>query len=262
METPVTFQSQGQQVVGMWHQPDDHSNPVPAVVYLHGFTGNKAEAHRLFVQTARALAARGVASLRLDFRGSGDSEGEFVDMTVLGEVADAQAALAWVRARSDVDADRVGVIGMSMGGLVAAYVLGDDPSIRAAALWNPVANPQDLAERRRTPDAPSQIEKRGYVDRNGWAVGLPFLKQLRDLQSGDRVIGGRAPVLIVYGDQDESVPNEEAFAYERALRAAGRTVRLHGVRGATHTFAPIPCKEEAINETVEWFVRHLHYTGR
>ncbi len=257
METPVTFLSQGRQLVGMWHQPDVEPSPWPAVVFFHGFTGNKVEAHRLFVECARRLCERGIACLRFDFRGSGDSEGDFVDMTVLGEVADARAALAWVRAQTGVDAKRIGVVGMSMGGLVAAYALGDDPGVRAAVLWNPVANPQDMAERRRTPDAPSQIEQLGYVDRNGWAVGLPFLSQLRELVPVERIVRGNASVLIVYGDQDQSVPNEEAFTYERALREAGRSAEIHGVAGGSHTFDPIPCKREAIDETIRWFLRHL-----
>src|SRR2546426_5960176 len=49
----------------------------PGVVLFHGFTGDRMESHWLFVKCSRALALAGIASLRFDFYGSGESEGEF-----------------------------------------------------------------------------------------------------------------------------------------------------------------------------------------
>jgi uncharacterized protein len=98
--------SGGKRMAGVLHLPAGRGR-APAVLMLHGFTGHKVETHRLFVRTARQLAASGLIVLRFDFRGSGDSEGEFEEMTIRGEVEDALNALAFLREQRRVDTARV-----------------------------------------------------------------------------------------------------------------------------------------------------------
>src|SRR5208282_4030624 len=95
------------------------------------FGGTRVEPHRLFVKTSRLLAREGVASLRLDFRGSGESEGDFQSMTLSREIKDAKAALDFLRSQPGVNLERVGILGLSMGGYVAASVAAQDPSLKA-----------------------------------------------------------------------------------------------------------------------------------
>src|SRR2546425_3695217 len=95
METPIVFDCRGQQIVGMLHLPEGKGR-FPAALLLHGFTGTKTEAHRMFVKLARALADHGIASLRFDYRGSGDSAGTFEDMTIRSEVADSIEAIRFL----------------------------------------------------------------------------------------------------------------------------------------------------------------------
>ena len=64
-ETPITFSNHGQQLVGMLHLPDG-PGPHPAVIFYHGFTGDRVENHVIFVKMARRLAAAGHAALRFD----------------------------------------------------------------------------------------------------------------------------------------------------------------------------------------------------
>lgn len=135
MEKLIVFEVAGEPLVGMLHVPTGVRKRRPAVLFFHGFTGNKVEAHRLFVKMARALAQAGIVAFRFDFRGSGDSDGDFSRMTISQELEDAQAALAFLRARREVNPERMGVIGFSMGGLVAAEILGENKSLRAGVLW-------------------------------------------------------------------------------------------------------------------------------
>ena len=72
---PVTFKSEGQQIIGVLHIPDlhipdniKHNEKVPGIIMLHGFTGNKIEAHRLFVKISDSLSKSGFIVLRFDFR--------------------------------------------------------------------------------------------------------------------------------------------------------------------------------------------------
>ncbi len=255
-ETPVTFNSMGQQVVGMWHRPLGRG-PFPAVLFLHGFTGHKSEAHRIFVEQARVLAAAGIAALRFDFRGCGDSAGDFSRMTIAGERADARAALRFLKRRREIDADRVGLLGFSMGGLVGVYTLADEPALRAAVLWNPVAFPRDLRDQRVTPEGGRQVRKLGVLDNGGWAVGAEYLKELGVLDPVARAAAIHCPVLLLGSTKDETVPIAHATAYRDALRGAGTPVSFHAVEGADHTFGSLGWTAEALAVTLNWFRARL-----
>src|SRR5262249_25576500 len=103
---------------GVWHRAAG-ARTRPAVLLLHGFTGHRAEDGRLFVLTGRALAQSGIDCLRCDFRGSGDSDGDFDAMTLSSELEDARAALAWLMRQARIDRARLGVVGLSLGSVVA-----------------------------------------------------------------------------------------------------------------------------------------------
>lgn len=255
-EIPVVFFCGGQQLVGMWHEAVG-SKPAPAVVFFHGFTGNKSEAHRIFVQQARRLAKEGIGCLRFDFRGSGDSEGEFVEMTVAAEREDAEAALEWVRRHPDVDPARIGILGISMGGMIAAFAMERHPELCAAVLWNPVGFPAAIRDRRNTPESLEELRKFGVVNRWGFAVSRAFLEEMDHLKPVEAAPRGRVPTLIVIGTADESVPPDDGRAYEAALRSAGIPCRLHAIEGADHTFSAFSACDECLDVTTKWFRERL-----
>ncbi len=103
-----------------------HPRPVGTVLLLHGFGTN----HFGLTHLAYDLREHGLQSLLIDFRGHGASEGE---ATTLGlrEQQDALGALAYLRSRPDLDADRIGVYGVSMGGATALLTIEDGLGVRA-----------------------------------------------------------------------------------------------------------------------------------
>ncbi|WP_341211691.1 alpha/beta fold hydrolase [uncultured Limimaricola sp.] len=143
----VAIEVEGTEVFGTLALPPD--GPAPTVLLLHGFTGDRDEldiagtGEGVFRRTARLLAEAGYASLRIDFRGSGEStEGfAFADTTFESQIADAGAALDWL-AQDDRTAGPLYLIGWSQGGLVAATLAGRGADIEAMALWAAVADPQ------------------------------------------------------------------------------------------------------------------------
>jgi uncharacterized protein len=253
METPIVFRVNGQQVVGMLHMPDRRKGRVPAVVFFHGFTGTKVEPHRIFVKTARALAAAGIAALRFDFRGSGDSGGEFSRMTVTGELKDARAALAFLRKQKGIDPARIGVVGLSMGGAVAAEILGEDRAIRAAALWSPVASLEKLIRNHMPPTGRRQLAQMGVVDDHGNAVGKMFFDDSVRHRPVKAIARTKAAILLVHGSNDGTVPVEASGEYERALRKARRAVVRHVIEAADHTYNSLEWETQVIALTLGWF---------
>lgn len=146
-EETVTIDTPLGPVIGTLETPA--GDPAPVVLLFHGFTGSRDELpvantdEGVFSRTARLLAEQGIASLRIDFRGSGESPGAFADTTFEGQVADGLAALSWLEANPAVDGQRLAVLGWSQGGLVATAVAGRSDKPDALVLWAAVANPEE-----------------------------------------------------------------------------------------------------------------------
>jgi pimeloyl-ACP methyl ester carboxylesterase len=83
IERPVVFASNGHQLAGVLHLPDQKDPPEIAVLFVHSGARGRLGSTFQYPLAARALAARGIASLRFDPTGMGDSEGEIADMKVL-----------------------------------------------------------------------------------------------------------------------------------------------------------------------------------
>ena len=236
MEIQVSFSLDEQEIFGVLHLPE--RTPAPGVIMCHGFTGHKAEAHRLFVAAARDFCAHGLAALRFDFRGSGDSAGEFQEMTVSREVADAGAALDFLASVPEVNGRKVAVLGLSLGGCVAACLAGRDERVRALVLWAPVAHPRELFDKLILDFGGNDV-----LDMGGWGLGRAFLEDLQHLdplQEGQRYAG---PSLVVHGTGDEAVPPSHGSDYRVAL---GGRCRVHWVQGSDHVFSSLAWKQEAI----------------
>jgi len=254
MTRAVEFENEGQLIRGMLHVPRTRRKTVPAVLLCHGFTGQRIEAHCLFVKTSRALAEAGIASLRFDFRGSGESDGAFETMTVSGEVSDALAAAAWLARRRIVDRERMGILGLSLGGMVTALVLGRTARFRSAALWSAVARPTWLRERM-PPGFLRSCRRRGYLDLGGSYVGAPFFGDLPNHDPVGGIASSPADVLVVHGREDGSVPLEQAREYVGALkrRKNGARTQTAFIKGADHTFGRRDWERSVIRRTVAWF---------
>lgn len=251
-EWPVAYPMEEGFVSGVLHLPRGAEGPVPAVLLCHGYTGNRFENHRLFVSTARALADAGIAALRIDFRGSGESWGEFSQMTIETEVADAIAGIQFLRADQRIDPDRVGILGLSLGGCIAAITSGRVGNLKASVLWAAVATPPLVFLGRHSQ---AQVERmlQQVSDQAGWPVGPGFVRSVQEAQPLREIAGAGGPVLVVHGSADPVVPPSEGEAYAAALAKASIPHRHVVIDGADHTFNRRDWTRRAIEESLAWF---------
>ena len=258
MEKPVAFQNFGQQLVGILHVPDglDAAEKAPAIVMFHGFTGHKSETHRLFVKIARSLCRAGFAVLRFDFRGSGDSEGDFEDMTVPGEVSDAKRSIDFLEEIPWVDKERIGVIGLSLGGRVAAILASDDERLKFAILYSPALGP--LREKFISLQTDETLKKLASGEAvkvsEGWYLKKPFFDTLDSpvpLDVMDRI---KVPILIIHGDSDEVVSNETSKKGYEIVKDLNKKNELYIVKGGDHTFSVREHTSEVIDKTLRWLL--------
>lgn len=252
----------GGYLAASFHLPQGQ-RPVPAVLMCHGFTGHRAEAHFLFVHTARALAEAGIGALRFDCRGSGESEGKFSDMTIETEIADADAALDYLRSRPEVDPARVAVLGLSMGGCVAACLAGRDAAagkgrLAALVLWAAVGHLNGLRDRGKRDKGRPRLPD-GSVDLGGIALGPKFSEVAGQIEPLEEVAAFSGPALIVHGTEDGAVPVSHAADYGEVL---GDEATVHTIEGSDHVFSSLPWQADAIATTRDFLVRALRPQGR
>jgi hypothetical protein len=244
----------GKTLRGMLHLPAGAlERPAPGVVLFHGFTGNRMESHWMFVKCSRALARAGVASLRFDFYGSGESDGEFREATLRGEIADGRAAVALLRGQTGIDPERVGLLGLSLGGTVAATLA---PSVKAKAvvLWSALAHTTRLRElvkqaARKIPGKPAATEF------DAREIGPRFIEDMLKIEPIRHLARYKGPTLIIHPEKDEAVPVSHARDFFQAVRAGAKELAI--IDGADHVFTSIPWEREVIARTVLWFGQHL-----
>ena len=257
METPVVFECKGQQLVGMLHLPEGRVR-VPAALLLHGFGNTKSESHRMCVKLARALEDHGIASLRFDYRGCGDSAGNFEDLTIRSQILDASEALRFLVRHKRINSRRLALIGMSMSGAIAAHVLARDPRrIKTAALIAPVADGGGILDEFSTPDAVASLAQTGIAEHWGNLVGVEFIRQFAEMKPLREIVKSKCPVLLVHGSGDETVPAEHSDLYERALQSGKRTVKKVIIPDADHTFSKLIWEQRFLKATVDWLSETL-----
>jgi len=259
-EKLVCFLNDNQKLFGILHLPKQRGK-FPVIVFCHGFMGHKLGARhggRLFVKAGRTLAREGFAVLRFDFRGSGDSDGEFEDMTPSAEISDLKATLKFLGTVKQIDKKRIGVVGLSLGGIVAICTAAGDHRIRAVASWSGVAFLEDVFRVNIIGEENyHKLMKSGFYDivRDGQPVGYRIDKKFfMDLKNHNPVeaiakISPR-PVLIVHGTKDVIVPAENA---EALYKSARKPKKLRWIKEADHVFMERDKTTEVIAVTTKWF---------
>lgn len=137
-ESAITFHSECEEVHGTLRVPRG-DGPFPAAVLLHGY-GSFRDELTGYVELAALLARNGIASLRFDFRGCGESglpgrlhpHDEWVE--------DAMSAISYLESVRDISSKRIGVVGMSVGGGVSVQTAALDERVCCAVALAPVAD--------------------------------------------------------------------------------------------------------------------------
>ncbi|MDP4162426.1 MAG: alpha/beta fold hydrolase [Bacillota bacterium] len=247
MQKAVEITYNHQVLRGMEHIPAGEK--VPAVILLHGFTGTKLEPHRFFLKISRALEALGIASFRFDFLGSGESDGNFEDMTVLKELDEAKAIFEFVKSHPSVDSNQIAVLGFSMGGLVASLFAGDFPDdVHKLILLAPAGEMRKMAKA--IGETAMFIESLNGYDLGGNLIGKPFIEELQTLEVWTRASQYEKNVLIVHGTEDQAVPFNVSSSYiENCYHEKATLIQ---VDNADHTFNSVDWEEKVIRSICEF----------
>ena len=211
----------GQKMLVAYHRPEGRAGRrFPAVLFLHGFPGAEKS-----VDVQRELMARGIATFAPHFLGAWGSGGTYRFSTL---VPQARAVLRAARRLDFVDGRRVAVYGFSMGGWAALNLAEREPGLKAVVAVAPAGGPEMIGPGTRA------VLARLSASLNAPKPDVLLADFRRAVSLGDparAVASFRAPLLLVHGDGDRTVP----LAVSRRLRAlAAGPVRLVVERGAGH----------------------------
>ncbi len=233
---------------------------VPVVITISGSGAQERDeaipgvaGYRPFREIADTLGRRGIAVLRFDDRGTGASGGNHATATSRDFADDVRALVTWLRARPDIDADRIALLGHSEGGLIAPLVAADDPQLAGIAL---LAGPAytgariiDFQQRSAISQAyPSaravardSMFRAAQQQLDSMARSQPWLREFLTYDPLPTARRVRAPVLILQGETDLQVTAEQADTLVAAFRAGGNAdVTMHRLAATNHLFQRDP----------------------
>lgn len=255
-ETAVTLENG---IAAIVNQPEAEG-PVPAVLMLHGFASHKDEVGDMYKRLAAALAEQGIASLRLDFRGWGESAGGMENSTMQGMVEDAEVGYNYLTSLDFVDDARVGVIGFSLGGRIAIVSAAQHPEwYQTMVLWSTGGNiPPDFLGQEYLDAARTN----GQVTIDlGWrevTLGAGFFESLTLYDMEVEYPKYAGSVFIVAGSED---PDPAAYLQWYLDNAQGSLRGAYLVEGGDHIYAVLTddqtMAESVIETTADWFALAL-----
>ena len=242
-----SFLSGGLNLARYLVQPSGKTGSLPAMVLCHGFPSGGIDARHsagTFPELCDRVANEmGWTAMTFTFRGCATSEGDF---SMQGWVDDLRAAIDHLE--DEVSPDGVWLVGANTGGALALCVAADDPRVRGCALLSARADFDDWASQPRrffeyareigairTPGFPSSFDE--------WSREL---RRFRPIDAAKRF--APRPLLVMHGDDDESVP----VADSRMLAAAHGSAELRIIEGAGHRLRHDP---RAIAVLLGWLDR-------
>ncbi|MBQ9306788.1 MAG: alpha/beta fold hydrolase [Clostridia bacterium] len=214
--------------------------PFPAVVMLHGTGSTRDEAGNGYLYAAPVLAEKyGVATIRIDFPGNGDSTADYMLYTFKSAVADAKAAAEYMAGLDNIDGDKIGVMGWSQGGTDALLACGWEPeTFKSLVTW---AGAPDMKL-----DGFFSEEDYNEAKENGFFV-MEFdfrdslnvsLEWCDDVWNTDVLAefqkGYTGPVLAIAGTLDDTV--DPVWSEKIVEASSNEASKTYFIEGMDHTF--------------------------
>lgn len=237
MKKDIEFKIGSEVLRGTLFIPEGNG-PFPGVVFFHGRGSDRTR----YLPMAQKLSENGIIGLAFDFRGCGESDGEFENQNHAMGVEDGRAGLDFLLSQN-VDRKRIGIQGTSFGGFVAGMVLNDYDFIKSVVLRVPAAySDKDLDLTPKT--FPNYVY---FQDKNNWISSSAY--------NGARNFTGN--LLVIVSEKDELLSPELTQKY---YDIASKTVskKLFIQKGAGHSFSTDPEGLKVFHKVVvDWFMETL-----
>lgn len=241
--------SKEKELAGILHIPKEPTDSI--IIIAHGFTSNK-DRERL-IKIAGTYAENGLAALRFDFGGSGESYE--TEINIENQVDDLKSAIKFVKGKGY---NKIGLQGESLGGLISLLVYpAYNEEIKTMVLWAPVTKGKDKLKEVLIQERLSEkdLEKKGYIikkkDNREFKISKKYFEERQSINRTKILSKIKCPVLILHGDEDETIPLSDSKEALQYLKDA----QLEIIKGGDHKL------DEKINIvfplSLNWFKENL-----
>lgn len=235
----------GERLAGYLEMPAE-GEPTAYALFAHCFTCSKniITATRI----AAGLAGRGIAVLRFDFAGIGDSEGEFAQTNLSSNIEDLVAAYRFLESRYRAPAL---AIGHSLGGAALIRAAASMPGTRALATIAVPDDPSHMHQLLR--DSKDEIEQQGHADvmigGSRFRITQQFMEDVRQHNLLESLASTDKALLIMHSPGDQMVEIEHGY---RLFNAAGGKKSFASLIDADHLLSNPAHAEYAVNLLATW----------
>jgi alpha-beta hydrolase superfamily lysophospholipase len=224
--------SAGNKILGILHLPRNPSSP--CVICSHGLFSSK-DSEKL-IEIGETFSAQGIAVLRYDHQGCGESMGNISATTTTSRLQDL-AAMIDVVLRHPLLGGKLGLLGSSMGSFISILKASANHLVPVLALW---ATPARLKKKTETTDEGAILHRSFYED----AAQYNAVKAIKGLHN----------CLLLHGECDEAVPLADA---QELYQAAKPPKHLEVFPGGDHRFTNPQDRRRAILLSLAWFQKYL-----
>jgi dienelactone hydrolase len=214
--------------------------PHPVVVYCNGLDSCKELLY--WSRLPEALARRGISTLCVDQPGTGEAL-RLQNLPVDPHSEHwASKAVDWLEARDDVDAARIGMTGISLGGHFAPRAVAYEPRFASGAVWGANHNWREVQDKRMKREGENPVPH--YWAHVMWAFGAEdmdeFLAKSADMNLNGHMDRVTVPFLVTHGANDRQISVQYAHdCYDQLVNSPRRELKLFTARegGVEHVGA-------------------------
>ncbi len=213
--------------------------PFPSIINFHG-NGSKG---KKYFEWGEKFAIQGYLAFAFNFRGCGNSDGDYLIQTHKDALKDGETAFKFLLEQKQVDAGRIGLIGGSFGGFIASMLL---PEIKIESLILLAPSACTHKSSARLDEGGLKEEVKYFKNKDNWF----------NSKSYENISKFTKPLLIIKSEYDDNVPSDVVDRYfEQGFNSKERKIKI--INGADHRLSETWMKDEAFEDMNKWFLDTL-----
>ena len=231
---------------GVQNLPDkvEKNQKLPTIIIIHGHTGNKIGRNFFFVKISKFFTQKGFTTFRFDLNGTGESDGEFEDMTLTSEMHDMDCIMEYVKKVKLVDTEKIYIIGHSMGGLITT-LKASEYDLKKIILLAP-ANDMYKSVVYMYEKFGEDLEEIKYF---GLKIKKAFMEDKEKYRPYGKAKLYNGDVLIFRGSNDDAVSRETCIKTKNSFKGKAEYIEIENT---DHSFTDYDVREVMLEKMYEF----------
>lgn len=263
MEKKIFIKKDKYEIPAIFTYPKEKGN-YPVVILCHGTASNKNEVGDMYVMLANQLIKAGIASIRFDYAGCGESKALPQELTFFGEVEDTYEIYKYLLDCDMVDSSKIGILGLSQGARIMAELFKIVPELRFGISWSGACQSNEGLFEEWHKNYYNEAIKNGYaVVPMTWGENLIISKEWFDDIKKSTPLEGfknyKGPILAIAGVEDDIIPFEHTSEIIKFCTNIDSRAILYP--RSNHIFnilsGDLTVMNTVIKETIEWINKIL-----